>query len=78
MGAATVTVKLAEWESVPLVAVTVTVKDPTALPFTDKVAVPVPPEESVTVFGAREAVTTVEETVVASETDPENVLRLFN
>jgi hypothetical protein len=58
--------------------VTVTVNDPTALPLTDNVAVPVPPDVRVTVFGAREAVTPVEETVVASETDPENVLRLFN
>jgi len=46
--------------------------------LTDNVAVPVPPEVRVTVFGAREAVIPVEETVVASETDPENVLRLFN
>ena len=52
--------------------------DPTALPVTDNVAVPVPPEERVTVFGASEAVTLVEEAVVESETDPENLLRLFN
>jgi len=77
-GAATVTVILAEWEIVPLVPVTVTVNDPTALPVTDNVAVPVPPEERVTVFGASEAVTLVEEVVVESETDPENLLRLFN
>src|SRR5438445_5309676 len=77
-GAATVTVILAEWEIVPLVPVTVTVNDPTALPVTDNVAVPVPPEERVTVFGASEAVTLVEEVVVASEIDPENLLRLFN
>jgi hypothetical protein len=73
-----VTVILAEWEIVPLVPVTVTVNDPTASPVTDNVAVPVPPEERVTVFGAREAVTPVEEIVVASEIDPENLLRLFS
>src|SRR2546425_9298578 len=77
-GAATVTVILAEWEIVPLVPVTVTVNDPTALPATDNVAVPVPPEERATAFGASEAVTLVEEVVVESETDPENLLRLFN
>ena len=77
-GAATVTVILAEWEIDPLVPVTVTLNDPTAFPVTDSVAVPVPPEERVTVLGASEAVTLVEGTVVESETDPENLLRLFN
>ena len=72
------TVKLAEWEIDPLVPVTVTLNDPTAFPVTDSVAVPVPPEERVTVLGASEAVTLVEGTVVESETDPENLLRLFN
>src|SRR2546425_2931164 len=77
-GAATVTVKLAEWDSVPLVPVIVTVNDPTALPATDNVAVPVPPDERVTVFGASEAVTSDDDVVVESETDPENLLRLFS
>src|SRR2546426_11518321 len=77
-GAATVTVILAEWEIVPLVPVTVTVNDPTASPVTDNVAVPVPPEERVTVFGAREDVTTVADIVVAREIDPHDLLRLFN
>jgi hypothetical protein len=73
-----VTVKLAERESVPLVPVTVTVNDPTALPATDNVDVPVPPEVRVTVLGASDATMAVEETDVESETVPENLLRLFN
>ena len=58
--------------------VTVTLNDPTAFPDTDNVAVPVPPDDRVTVLGASEAVSLVEETVVESETDPENLLRLFS
>src|SRR2546425_10466355 len=77
-GAATVTVILAEWEIVPLVPVTVTVNDPTALPVTDNVAVPVPPEERVTGFGASEVVTLVEAVVVDSEADQEHVLTLLH
>ena len=58
--------------------VTVTLNDPTAFPATDNVAVPVPPDDRVTVLGASEAVSLVEETVVESKTDPENLLRLFS
>ncbi len=76
--AATVTAELVECESVPLVPVTVTVNDPTEFPVTDNVAVPVPPEERVSVLGAKDAVTPVDETDDDSETVPENLLRLFS
>jgi len=72
----TVTAKLVEWTTEPLVPVTVTVYEPAAADDKARVAVPVPPADNVTLEELRVVVKPEGVLVLDRETVPEKLFRL--
>ncbi len=75
-GATTLTVTVVEWDSEPLVPVTVTVWLPAVDEETLRFEDPVPPDESVTLVGLRDAIRPEGDTDAERVTVPEKLLRL--